>query len=286
MKFAFIRDHLQPYPVGISCKVLQVSRSGYYAWRIQPASRRRQRREHLAVQICQMHREHRSRYGSPRIYHALKARGQEVCENTVAKIMHLQGLRAKTKRTFVPRTTDSRHDQPVAPNTLKRQFQAAHANTKWVADITYIPTAEGWLYLAGVLDLYSRKLVGWSMADHLKEELVGQALEMALSVRRPRAGLLHHSDRGVQYACGDYQARLAGRGIQVSMSGKGDCYDNAVMESFWATMKNELVHHEQYQTRAEARLSIFEYIEGFYNRTRLHSSLGYVSPETFEAAPN
>ncbi len=286
MKFAFIHDHLEEYPVTLCCRVLRVSRSGYYAWCKRPASIRQHRRETLAEQIGQVHQANRGVYGSPRVHQVLQAAGEQVCENTVAKIMREQGLRAKGKRRFVPRTTDSAHGKPVAANVLDRQFTADAPNRRWVADITYIPTREDWLYLAGVLDLYSRKIVGWSMADHLGWELVADALDMGLWRRQPPKGLLHHSDRGVQYACDNYQGLLARHGITVSMSGVGNCYDNAAMESFWATLKTELVHHEQYATRDDARRSIFEYIEAFYNRKRIHSSLGYVSPEVFEAATN
>ena len=286
MKYAFIYDQLGDYPVGVCCRVLEVSRSGYYDWLRRPQSPRDARRQELAARIQAVHADTRGRYGSPRIYQELRADGVAVCQNTVARVMRDQGLRAKAKRTFVPRTTDSAHHQPVAPNVLDRQFAAASPNRKWAGDITYIPTDEGWLYLAGVIDLHSRRLVGWSMADHLQTELAADALGMALARRSPGAGLLHHSDRGVQYASDQYQALLAKHGITVSMSGKGDCWDNAVMESFWATLKTELVHHEHYATREQARRSIFEYIEVFYNRRRRHSSLGYVSPETFEASRN
>lgn len=284
MKFAFIHDRLQGYPVVTCCKVLQVSRSGYYAWRDRTTSRRPRRRAELVEQIRTVHRDNRGVYGSPRVYQALKAQGQDVCVNTVAKLMREEGLRAKNAKRFVPRTTDSTHDQPVAPNVLDRQFAAPEPNETWVADITYIRTDEGWLYLAGVMDLFSRKIVGWSMAEHLRAELAVDAMEMGLARRGPVAGLLHHSDRGVQYACDDYQGLLSSHGIEVSMSGRGDCYDNAVIESFWSTLKGELVNHENYRTRDQARQSIFEYIEMFYNRKRLHSSLGYISPEQFEAA--
>jgi transposase InsO family protein len=286
VKFAFIHDHLEEYPVTLCCRVLRVSRSGYYAWCKRPASIRQHRRETLAEQIGQVHQANRGVYGSPRVHQVLQAAGEQVCENTVAKIMREQCLRAKGNRRFVPRTTDSAHGKPVAANVLDRQFAADAPNRRWVADITYIPTREDWLYLAGVLDLYSRKIVGWSMADHLGWELVADALDMGLWRRQPPKGLLHHSDRGVQYACDNYQGLLARHGITVSMSGVGNCYDNAAMESFWATLKTELVHHEQYATRDDARRSIFEYIEAFYNRKRIHSSLGYVSPEVFEAATN
>jgi putative transposase len=286
VKFAFIQNDLRAYPADVACQVLEVSRSGYYAWRERPVSRRQQRREELAVKIHAVHAESRRLYGSPRVYRALAAAKQAVCQNTVAKIMREQDLRAKSKRKFVPRTTDSAHDRPIAPNVLDRQFHTDAPDCKWAGDITYIPTDEGWLYLAGVIDLCSRRIVGWSMADHMRTDLVSDALAMALARRRPKAGLLHHSDRGVQYASDDYQGLLSKHGIEASMSGKGDCWDNAVMESFWATLKTELVHHEHYATREQARRSIFEYIEVFYNRKRLHSSLGYVSPETFEAGLN
>lgn len=286
MKFAFIQEHLSDYPVEVCCAVLEVSRAGYYAWRHRPKSLRQERQDVLAARIAVVHQVNRGVYGSPRIYQALAADGEAVCVHTIAKLMRELGLRGKAKKKFVPSTTDSVHGYPVAENRLDRQFSAARPNRKWVVDITYIPTDEGWLYLAGVMDLCSRKIVGWSMAEHLRAELVGDALSMAITRRNPPAGLLHHSDRGVQYACEDYQKILADAGMEVSMSGKGDCWDNAVMESFWSTLKTELVHHEQYQTRAEARASIFEYIEVFYNRQRLHSALGYQSPETFEAGLN
>lgn len=287
MKFAFIKEHLtSAFPLEVVCDVLEVSRSGYYAWSKRPPSARARRREELARKIQSVHEQNRSVYGSPRICQVLKAQGEGVCENTVADIMKQRQIRAKTKKKFVPRTTDSQHQLPVASNLLDRQFDAQLPDQKWVVDMTYIPTDQGWLYLAGVLDLCSRKLVGWSMAGHMRAGLVGDALTMAIARRRPGRGLLHHSDRGVQYASEDYMHLLQSHGMQVSMSGKGDCWDNAAMESFWATLKTELVNHEHYATHEEARASIFEYIEVFYNRKRLHSSLGYVSPEAFEASLN
>ena len=288
MKFAFIRAHLAgAYPLDACCDVLDVSRSGYYAWRDRPEGARATRRAALAAKARAVHEANRRVYGSPRVHAALAASGERVCENTVAKVMREQRIRARTARKYVPRTTDSAHEQPVAANVLGRQFDAALPDRKWAADITYVPTGEGWLYLAGVIDLCSRKVVGWSMAEHLRTDLVADALRMALARRSPGAGsLLHHSDRGVQYASDGYQHLLAAHGIACSMSGKGDCWDNAVMESFWGTLKAELVNHEHYATREEARASIFEYIEVFYNRHRLHSSLGYVSPEQFEASLN
>lgn len=287
MKFAFIEEHLASlFPLDVICQMLEVSRSGYYAWQRRPDSDRAIRREELAIQIQRVHADNRRVYGSPRIYRELKAQGQNVCENTIADIMKERKIRAKTKRKFVPRTTDANHDQPVARNVLDRQFQAELPDQKWAVDITYIPTGEGWLYLAGVIDLCSRKIVGWSMADHMETSLVSQALTMALVHRQPEQGLLHHSDRGVQYASDDYRRLLQTHGMEISMSGKGDCWDNAVMESFWSTLKTELVHHEQFATHEEARAAIFEYIEVFYNRKRRHSSLDYQSPEAFEASLN
>lgn len=286
MKLAFIEEHLTDFPVDVSCDVLEVSRSGYYAWRNRPPSARASRREELAAKIRQVHEQNRLVFGSPRVCKALQAQGESVCENTVANIMKERQIRAKHKRKFVPTTTDSRHGNPVAANVLDRNFNAELPNRKWAADITYVRTGEGWLYLAAVMDLCSRKIVGWSMKDHMRTELVSDALTMAIARRSPDAGLLHHSDRGVQYASEDYMHLLQSNNMTASMSGKGDCWDNAPMESFWATLKTELVHHEHYATHEEARLSIFEYIEVFYNRKRLHSSLGYQSPEAFETSLN
>ena len=283
MKYAFIKSHLTTWSVGRCCEVLQVSRSGYYAWRHRRPGPALIRRRKLIEQIRVVHEQSRRVYGSPRVHQALEQQGQAVCRNTVARLMRQQAIRARSKRKFVPRTTDSVHEQPIAENVLDRQFNALSPNEKWVADITYIPTGEGWLYLAAVLDLFSRRIVGWSMADHMQTQLVDDALLMALTGRQPPEGLLHHSDRGSQYASDAYTHRLIEHGITLSMSGKGDCWDNAVMESFWATLKTELVHHARFATREQARAGIFEYIEVFYNRRRLHSSLGYQSPETFEA---
>lgn len=286
MKFAFVKAHRRVWPVNVICRVLEVTRSGFFAWLKRQVSERRRRRAELAEKIKATHEENRGVYGSPRIFEALRADGVKVCCNTVARVMREEGICAKVKRKFVPRTTDSGHGRPVAANVLDRQFEAELPDQKWAADITYVDTGEGWLYVAGVIDLCSRKIVGWAMADHLRTDLVSDALRMALARRDPKDGLLHHSDRGVQYASDDYRQMLAEHGIKVSMSNKGDCWDNAVMESFWGTLKTELVHHERYETREQARASIFEYIEVFYNRKRLHSSLGYVSPEMFEASLN
>jgi len=288
VKFAFIKDTLAAeFPVDVACEVLGVSRSGYYARLRRPPGARARRREALAVKLEAAHAEHRGVYGSPRLHAAVVAAGERVSVNTVAKVMRARGIRAKTKKKFVPRTTDSAHAGPVAGNLLGRDFAAGRPDRKWAADVTYVRTDEGWLYVAGVLDLCSRKLVGWAMAEHMETGLVADALRMALDRRRPAAGeLLHHSDRGCQYASDDYRHLLACHGIACSMSGRGDCWDNAPMESFWATLKTELVNHQRYASRARAAASIFEYVEAFYNRKRLHSSLGYVSPEQFEAGLN
>jgi transposase InsO family protein len=286
VKYAFIQSCLREYSVESSCQVLEVSRSGYYDWLERPVSAAAKRMEELKVKIKKVHEENRCVYGSRRVCAALKAEGETVCVNTVARGMKALEIQAKTKGKFIPCTTDSRHLQPVAENILDRQFTAELPNQKWAADITYILTGEGWLYLAGVMDLCSRMIVGWSMADHMKTDLVSDALKMAITHRLPGPDLLHHSDRGVQYASDDYQHLLQSHQMQSSMSGKGNCWDNAVKESFWATLKTELVHHQQYATREQARQSIFEYIEIFYNRKRLHSSLGYLSPEAFEARFN
>jgi putative transposase len=286
VKYAFIESDLAMHEVRISCRVLGVSRSGYYRWLDRVPSKRLLATRVLAREIQAVHVENRCAYGSPRVYQALKSRGNRVCENTVAKVMKREGIRARAKKKFVPRTTDSSHEQPVAGNVLNREFTASLPNRKWAVDITYIPTEEGWLYLAGVMDLCSRKIVGWSMHEHMQTELVREALTMAIMRRQPQAGLLHHSDRGVQYSSDDYRHLLNQHGIKASMSGRGDCWDNACVESFWSTLKPELVHHQRYRSRDEARQSIFEYIEVFYNRKRLHSALGYLSPEAFEARLN
>jgi transposase InsO family protein len=283
VKFAFIRGHERAYAVRDLCRVLTVSRSGYYRWRRDPVGRRASRRAELAEAIRGVHEQSRRVYGSPRVHRALLAAGRRVSCNTVARVMKALGIRARTHRRFRVRTTDSRHAHPVAANVLDRRFHAERPDQVWLTDVTYIPTDEGFVYLAGVMDLFSRRIVGWSMAEHLRTELVIGALNMALRARRPRAGLLHHSDRGVQYACAQYRALLRRRGIIVSMSRVGNCYDNAPQESLWGKLKQELVHQHRFATRAQARQAVFEWIEVFYNRQRLHSTLGYLSPERFEA---
>ncbi len=284
MRFAWIEEHQAKWPVAVQCEVLDVSRSGFFAWRRRPTSGQSQRRESLRSEIEAIHRESRKDvYGSPRIHQELTARGRRCNVKTVARIMKERGIRAKTARKFKV-TTDSKHNRPVAPNVLDRTFEQTAANRAWVSDITYVPTREGWLYLAVVEDLYTRKIVGWSMSDRLTSRLVVDALEMAIERQLPCAGLLSHSDRGSQYASEHYQDLLKRQGITCSMSRRGDCWDNAPMESFFATLKKELVHFEDYTTRSEARQSLFEYIETFYNRVRRHSALGYKSPTEFEQA--
>jgi putative transposase len=264
------------------CHVLKVSRAGYYAWLGRPESPRAARVSSLLESIREIHRQSEGTYGSPRVYRDLKARGIACCEKTVANLMRRDGLRAANARRFVVRTTDSEHAHAIAENTLDRQFEPGEPDRVWVADITSIATGEGWLYLAAVLDLGSRMIVGWATADHLRSELAERALSNALEHRRPVGPLLHHSDRGVQYACDDYQELLRANGLEVSMSRQGNCHDNAVMESFFGTLKQELVYREDYATREEGRQSLFRYIEVFYNRQRFHSTLGYLSPIQYE----
>lgn len=241
------------------------------------------KRDALIVAIKAVHGEVKSRYGSPRIHAELMARGMACCVNTVARLMREKGIAAKTKRKFRC-TTDSNHGHPVAENIVNRQFEPTAIDQTWTADITYVPTGEGWLYLAVVEDLYSRRIVGWSMGTRIDSRLVVDALEMALAGRKPGADLVAHSDRGSQYASEHYQALLARYGITCSMSRRANCWDNAPAESFFASLKKELVHSESYATRADARASLFEYIEVFYNRIRRHSSLGYMSPVEYERA--
>jgi putative transposase len=286
VKYAWIAAHRGEFETAPMCRVLAVSASGYYAWSQRKPGIRKQWRAELLKTVKRVHAESRGIYGSPRVFKELQDQGVKVCENTVARLMSAAEIRSKMVKRYVPRTTDSKHAYPIADNILDRKFEVTAPNRKWVADITYIETAEGWLYVAAVVDLYSRIVVGWSMADHMQTELVEDALRMALKRRRPGAGVLHHSDRGSQYACGEYRRLLAAYGLECSMSRTGNCYDNAVMESFWGKLKTECVYHEQYVSRAAARSSIFDYIEVFYNRFRRHSSLGYVSPESFEAALN
>jgi len=281
MTFRFIEENRKQWPVRLLCETLEVSTAGYYAWRERPASVRQQRRDALVVEIRAIHAEVKARYGSPRSHAELAARGQDCCVNTVAKLMRDNEIAAKTARKFRC-TTDSNHDLPVAENLLDRQFDPTASNESWVADITYIPTREGWLYLAAVADLYSRRVVGWSMAERMESRLVVDALEMAVQRRLPGEGLLAHSDRGSQYASEHYQLLLGRHGIACSMSRRGNCWDNAPMESFFASLKKELVHDADFASRAEGRAEVVEYMEVFYNSKRRHSSLGYVSPAEYE----
>jgi putative transposase len=284
--FQFIADSdPDECPVSWMCDALEVSESGYHAWAARAPSAGEQRRDTLVAAIRQIHAEVKARYGSPRMTKELNARGHEGTENTVAALMRAHGIRAKSSRRVV-RTTDSRHALPVAENVLDREFDPDAPNLVWCADMTYIPTGEGWLYLAVVEDLFSRRIVGWSMDQTMTSRLVVDALDMAIRRRVPGENLLAHSDRGSQYASEHYQGVLGRHGIGCSMSGVAQCWDNAPVESFFGKLKGELVDHESYTSRDQARTSIFEYIEAFYNRVRRHSSLGYVSPEEFERTYN
>jgi transposase InsO family protein len=280
-----MQAHRKIWPLRAMCRALKTSRSGFYSWKKRPPSARFQRRTALSAAIRQVHTASRRTYGSPRVRAALNKSGVACCVNTVARIMREDGLAARVKRRFKV-TTDSSHDLPTAPNRLDRCFERSRANEAWVSDITFIATAEGWLYLATEMDLYSRRIVGWALSDRLTTELIAGALRMALQRRRPPSGLLHHSDRGCQYASGSFRRLLSAHGIVCSMSRKANAYDNAPMESFFSSLKRELVHRSSFVTRDQARTAVFEYIEVFYNRQRLHSALGYRSPEEFEANGN
>lgn len=281
MRFQFIADHRDEFPVVRMYKVLGVSRSAYYAWRKRPVSAREMANQELYKEIKAVYNESHGTYGSPRIYRTLEKQGVNCSENRVARLMRLRGLRAKQTKLYKTTTKRNKH-HPVAPNLLKRDFVAEQPNQKWLTDITYIPTQEGWLYLAAVLDLYGRRIVGWAMLDRMTSDLTMGALKMAIRQRQPDLDLIHHSDQGSQYTDGAYQALLKDYNIQVSMNGVGTWYDNAPMESFFGTLKSEWVNHRVYRTRDEARTDIFYYIEAFYNRRRIHSSLDYLSPEAYE----
>src|ERR1700685_2239273 len=282
MRFRFIEDRRADYPVTIMCDVLGVSPAGYYAWRARPESPRAAANRELVDEIKRVHRETNGRYGSPRVHAELRAQGRGASRGRIERLMRRHGIRAIMARPRRVRTPDSRHDFPTAAHLLERNFIAAAPNRIWLADITYVETDQGWLYLATVMDLYSRKIVGWAMADHLRAELPLAALAMAVATQRPGAGLIHHSDRGVQYASAEYRKMMQSAGFRASMSRRANCYDNAPMESFFHTLKTELVHHQHYATREDARRDIFAYIEGFYNRTRRHSAIGYLSPIEME----
>ncbi len=281
MKYRAMKDHAARFDVRLMCRTLQVAASGYYAWLKRPECARARENRALVVEIRAAHERSRRDYGSPRITHELREAGRRCGENRIARLMRVHGIRAKRVRRWRA-TTQSNHRLPVATNTLDRQFSVSRPNQVWAADISYLWTEEGWVYLAVVLDLYSRAVVGWAMAPYLTAQLATKALEMALARRNPARGLLHHSDRGVQYAAHDYQRLLAHHGITCSMSRKGNCWDNACVESFFSTLKLEHVYHHRYVTREQAKHDVFGWIELTYNRQRRHSKLGYRSPAEFE----
>ena len=281
MRYQFISDHTAQYPVTLLCHTLQVTRSGYYAWRWCPDSRRAQEDRRLLSNIKTIHTASKETYGSPRIHATLRQQGETCGKHRVARIMQAQGVVAKHRRKFRA-TTNSDHNLPVADNVLDRHFTPTAPNQVWVSDITYVPTGEGWLYLATVMDLAFRGIIGWAMSERIDRTLACDALTDALRRRQPAPGLIHHSDRGSQYASADYQRLLTQHGLIPSMSRKGNCWDNAPMESFFHSLKVEWLHDQTFRTRAEARQAIFTFIEVWYNRQRLHSTLGYRSPEQYE----
>ena len=285
MKYKFVRLNRSEFSVKKMCQIFKISKSGYYKWKNKKPSSRDKENEMLLNRIKNIYDENKGRYGSPRIIKELIKEGKKCGKNRIVSLMQNNNIRAKTKKKFKV-TTDSKHNYAVAPNLLKQNFTANRINQKWVSDITYIYTKEGWLYLAGILDLCSKKIVGWSFGNRLTRDLSIKALEQALKGRNIYGELILHSDRGIQYSCHDYTDLIAKNQIIQSMSGKGNCYDNAVMESFFKTLKAELVHWEKYATRDEAKKSIFEYIEVYYNRKRMHSSIGYMNPEEFESSMN
>lgn len=282
MKYAWVEKQRGHYPLDAMCNALSISASGFFSWRRGGQGAKRLTDTQLLTLIKALHAEIKGAYGWPRIWQELKARGIPAGKERIRKLMQAHGIRGRHKRRYKA-TTDSKHAFPVAPNLLNRQFRPDRPDQAWVTDITYVPTQEGWLYLAAVMDLHTRMIVGWSMDSRMTRDLVINALRMAWFRRKPKAGLLHHSDRGSQYASYDYQAVLKEYGMTVSMSRKGNCWDNAAMESFFNSLKNERVHHQRYGTREEAKRDIFDYIEGFYNRRRRHSTLGYVSPAEYYA---
>lgn len=286
MKYAWIHEHRDSFPVTVQCEVLEVSASGYYDWLDRPPSPRVKRHEQIQAAVRQVHTESHGIYGSLKIAKQLRERPdlESACRNTVAQAMRELGLKSRIAKAFTPTTTQSDPSKQPAPNELAQDFTATAPNRKWVTDITYLATAEGWVYLAVVLDLFSRKVVGWALSPSLATELVSEALRQAVEARRPEGrDLLHHSDRGCQYTSDAYQQTLRTLGIQCSMSRTGCCYDNAVMERFFWSLKHEWTNHENFQNLADARLSVFRYIETFYNSERLHQTLEYLSPNQFEA---
>ncbi len=285
-RFAFVAAERANHAVVTLCRIIGASVSGFYAWlRAIPAGQNRAAAEaELRGHIGRIFAARRRVYGAPRVHAELRREGRRHSRRRIARLMREMGLRARRGRRRAPRTTDSRHDLPVAPNLLERRFAAERPDTAWLADISYLPTDEGWLYLAAIEDLATREIVGWSMADHLRAELCTDALVMALQRCQPEPGLIHHSDRGVQYAAEPYRRVLGRHGIEQSMSRRGNCLDNAPMESFFASLKAEHVHHARFRTRAEARAAVFEYVEVFYNRQRLHPALGYRTPAEARAS--
>jgi len=281
VRYQFIKERQQQFSLTALCRVMAVCRGGFYAWRKREKSARQQQNESLTEQIQAVHEESDQTYGSPRIFAELQEAGVACSEKRIARLMRLHGIRALLPQRFVV-TTDSNHDMPVAQNLLDRMFGAERPDTRWSADITYIWTRQGWLYLAVLLDLFSRRVVGWAMSQTIDRSLVLCALDMAIAGRKPGLDLLCHSDRGSQYASGDYQKRLKEAGIVCSMSRRGNCWDNAPTESFFASLKKELVYRTRFETTDQARRALFEWIEVWYNRKRRHSAIGYISPDAFE----
>jgi transposase InsO family protein len=281
MKFAFIAAREVAFPVNTMCRILGVTRSGFYAWMKRPRPARERSDVQLAVTVAAVHQRSRRTYGSPRVHRELRAQGVRVGKKRIERIMRENGLKGRRKRRF-KHTTDSNHDGPIARNVLARAFRVREPNRAWVTDVTAIATDEGWLYLAPMLDLHSRRVVAWTGAENNDTALALDVLRKALRARRPPPGLLHHSDRGSPYASHDYRAELRAHRVRQSMSRKGNCWDNAVAESFFATLRAELVDHERYPTRTAAMDSIGDYIDNFYNVERRHSHLGYLNPIEFE----
>lgn len=282
MKYAFVRAHRKEFEVARMCRILEVSRSGYYDWAEREDSERSQQDRVLIKEIRQVHQDTKEAYGATKTWQALKQSGTVCGKHRVARLRREAGIEAWRKRKF-RLAYKSRNTAPAAPNLLRWPFKAEYPDQIWVTDVTFIPTRQGWLYLAAMIDLHTRVVVGWSMKDRPNQELVNQALMMAVEQRHPKPGLIHHSDQGILYSSGSYLALLNKYGMLRSMSGKGNCYDNAVAESFFSSLKNEIVHHRNYQTRDEARTEIFEYIELFYNRKRLHQSLNYQTPMKYKS---
>ncbi len=281
MKFAFISQEKVAFPIAVLCRVLAVSRSGFHSSEARPEADHSKRDRELAGKVAAAYAGSKKRYGSPRVHAELKAAGEQVARKRVARLMRENNLAARTRRRF-RKTTDSKHAFPIAPNVLERDFTAVAPNQAWVTDITFLWTKQGWLYLAAILDLFSRRVVGWATSENVDRHLALAALDKALMCRRPTGGLVHHSDRGSTYAADDYQKALRARGIECSMSRKGDCWDNAVAESFFATLKREMENADEFESRASAALAVGEYIDGFYNIQRRHSVIGYNSPIEFE----